>query len=190
MEKEYQNFESLNTIANNYTRFSLDTQRFSRNTFGKLTGGVPLMYNAENNSLYVDSSDTHTLVFGATGSLKSRAVVMPMIKILGVAGESMIINDPKGELYAKSACEQKERGYNIVAINLRDPAIGNAWNPLHIPYNEFYLKGNYDKATEFANDIAHNLALSNIIINNSTAVAKPPRCLNSILVSLLAPPRS
>ena len=162
MEKEYKNFESLNTIASNYTRFSLDTQRFSGNTFGKFTGGVPLMYNVENNSLYVDSTDTHTLVFGATGSLKSRAVVMPMIKILGVAGESMIINDPKGELYAKSAGELKERGYNIVAINLRDPAIGNAWNPLHIPYNEFYLKGNYDKATEFANDIAHNLALSNI----------------------------
>ena len=86
MEKEYQNFESLNTIASNYTRFFLDTQRFSGNTFGKFTGGVPLMYNVENNSLYVDSTDTHTLVFGATGSLKSRAVVMPMIKILGVAG--------------------------------------------------------------------------------------------------------
>lgn len=83
----------------------------------------------------------------------------PTIKVLGYAGESMIINDPKGELYNRHAGDLRNLGYNLVEINFRDPSVGNSWNPLFIPY-QFYLEGDYDKAAEFANDIANNLMLS------------------------------
>ena len=68
----------------------------------------------------------------------------------------MIINDSKGELYNRHSKELSELNYNIIVINFRNPAIGNAWNPLSIPY-EFYKMGDIDKASEFANDIANNL---------------------------------
>ena len=48
---------------------------------GKYLGGVPLMYDADERKVIIDAGDTHTLVYGATGSLKTRAVVMPTIKI-------------------------------------------------------------------------------------------------------------
>ena len=86
-------------------------------------------------------------------------MVSPTIKVLGYAGESMIINDPKGELYARHAAELEKLGYNIVDINLRNPSVGNSWNPLYIPY-QFYISGDEDKAAEFINDISNNLMVS------------------------------
>lgn len=162
------NIEGAAKLQREYISFTRSTSTFTPPVGKKATekikyyGGVPLMYDDATDKVYVDNTDTHTLVFGATGSLKSRAVVMPTIHILGYAGESMIINDAKGELYNKLAYELKNKfGYNLVVINLRNPNVSNAWNPLKIPY-EFYLKNDMDKAAEFANDIANNLMLAEI----------------------------
>lgn len=73
----------------------------------------------------------------------------------------MIINDPKGELYARTAGELRDLGYHIITVNLRNPSVGHAWNPLQIPYN-YYKSGDIDKASEFANDIANTLILGEI----------------------------
>ena len=121
-------------------------------------GGIPLAYDVDRDLIAVDTGDTHTMVWGSTGSLKTRCVIMPTVKIIGHSGESMIINDPKGEIYNRCAYELQENGYKIVVINIREPEYGDAWNPLAIPY-EFYLSGNLDRACEFANDIAFNLTM-------------------------------
>ncbi len=153
------NFEIPGIIKKTYQWFQIDTHQFSSAQNGKYLGGVPLMYDADERKVIIDAGDTHTLVYGATGSLKTRAVVMPTIKILGYAGESMIINDSKGELHNRLAAELEAKGYHIVVINFRNPAVGNAWNPLYIPY-KFYINGDIDRASEFANDIANNLMVS------------------------------
>lgn len=144
------------------TRFDVGRYAKEENPFVgkpalKYQGGVPLAYDAERNVLAVDSTDTHTLVWGATGSLKTRCVINPTIKVLGAAGESMIINDPKAEIYARTAGELKSKGYEVVVVNIRDPEYGNAWNPLALPYR-FFVAGDLDLAAEFANDVASNLA--------------------------------
>lgn len=150
-------FESLDKIKRTYPYFDLAARKFSYKKGTKYYGGVPVLYDSETRRLYLDSGDTHSLVYGATGSLKTRAVVSPTIKLLGYAGESMIINDPKGELFARHAGDLKKQGYRIIEINFRDPSVGNAWNPLFIPY-QFYLDGDYDNAAAFIHDIATNLA--------------------------------
>ncbi|MCH5274841.1 MAG: type IV secretory system conjugative DNA transfer family protein [Lachnospiraceae bacterium] len=119
-------------------------------------GGIPLFYNKANKLLYVDHTDKHSLVIGSTGSKKSRLLAMPTIITLGAASESMIISDPKAELFSKTSKYLKNLNYNVVAINLRDPQYGFAWNPLAIPY-KWFLDGDIDRAYEFANDIAINL---------------------------------
>lgn len=154
--KSFSNFENPEKIYSTYQRFRVDTHRFIKKGAAKYVGGVPLMYDAYNKTLVVDAEDTHTIVYGSTGSLKSRSVVMPTMRVLGVAGESMIINDSKGELHSKLALELKEQGYDIIVINFREPALGDAWNPLYIPF-KFYMQGDIDNAAEFANDIASNL---------------------------------
>ena len=117
--------------------------------------GVPLC-TGKNNEMWVDNGEYHTLVIGSSGSGKSRCVVKPMVNLLAKKGESMIITDPKGELYIASANKLKELGYKVIVLNFRDPLKGNAWNPLTLPY-QYYKMGNMDKATELLDDVALNI---------------------------------
>jgi len=127
-------------------------------------GGVPLSWSegetSNTNYIAIDDSDVHTLVIGATASKKSRLIAMPMVKILGSAGESMIIVDPKAEIYDRTAEHLRESGYNVLTVDLRNPHLGSAWNPLALPYALYRnnSKNDYDRACEFVNDIANNLS--------------------------------
>ena len=116
--------------------------------------GIPLMNNGK--EIWVDNSEYHTIIMGSTGSGKTEMMVQPMVKVLAKHGESMIITDPKGEIYEKNAMELKERGYNIVLLNFRDPQKGNCWNPLSLPY-QLYKNGDSDKANELLDDLAKNI---------------------------------
>ena len=118
--------------------------------------GVPVDYDSTAKILYVDGSDSHTLLIGATGSKKSRLFVMPTVRILASSNESMIICDPKGEVYNRTASFLKTQGYNIHVINLREPLKGDGWNLLAIPYKH-YLENDIDKACALVNDATINL---------------------------------
>ena len=106
--------------------------------------------------MWVDNGEDHWLVMGATGSGKTVIVAKPMIKLLAKHNESMILTDPKGELYEETAALLKDEGYNIVTLNFRDPQHGNAWNPMSLPY-QLYKDGNTDKAIELLDDLALNI---------------------------------
>ena len=106
--------------------------------------------------IWVDDGEAHNLIIGATGSGKTQNVVFPMIKILAKAGESMVLTDPKGELYEGTAEMLRKKGYNIIVLNFRDPQKGNAWNPMTLPY-DLYQEGNMDKAVELLDDLALNI---------------------------------
>ncbi|MEG1495157.1 MAG: type IV secretory system conjugative DNA transfer family protein [Bacilli bacterium] len=116
--------------------------------------GVPLMI--KENELWVDNGEYHTLVIGATGSGKTQSVILPTVKSLAKARESMIITDPKGEIYEKTSEMLREKGYEILILNFRDPQNGSAWNPLTLPY-DMYKGGNQDKAIELLDDLALNI---------------------------------
>ena len=49
-------------------------------------GGLPIISNGRD--VYVDGKDTHTLIFGATGSKKTRLFCMPTLNYFIRAGES------------------------------------------------------------------------------------------------------
>lgn len=119
-------------------------------------GGVPMDFDRQNGVVYVDGSDAHTLLMGATGSKKSRLVAMPTARILADAGESMIICDPKGEIYRRTAAYMRDRGFRVNVIDLREPDRGDCWNLLSIPY-ELFQRGEVDKACAYVNDATINL---------------------------------
>jgi len=116
--------------------------------------GIPLINNGK--EIWVDDGEYHNLIIGSTGSGKTEMMVQPMVKALAKKGESMIITDPKGEIYERNAEELKEKGYNIVLLNFREPQKGNSWNPLGLPYS-LYREGNQDKANELLDDLAMNI---------------------------------
>ncbi len=116
--------------------------------------GIPLINNGK--EIYVDNGAYHSLVLGTTGSGKTETIVKPMVNLLAKKGESMIITDPKGEIYKYSAEYLKEQGYKIIVLNFRDPQNGNAWNPLTLPY-KYFKQGNIDKSTELLDDVGMNI---------------------------------
>ena len=116
--------------------------------------GVPIILNQD--EMWVDNGEYHSLVIGATGSGKTQTVILPMVHSLAKARESMIITDPKGEIYEKTSNMLRARGYQILLLNFRDPQNGNAWNPMSLPY-QMYKSGNQDKAIELLDDLALNI---------------------------------
>lgn len=116
--------------------------------------GIPIMNNGK--EIWVDDGEYHNLIIGATGSGKTQIMVNPLVKLLAKHGESMIVTDPKGEIYEENANLLREKGYNIVVLNFRDPLKGNSWNPLTLPYR-LYQSGNQDKSIELIDDLAANI---------------------------------
>ena len=145
-----------------YTRFATEKEMKNADDVKKVVisnleadgAGVPLVNDGKD--MWVDDGSFHSLVIGSTGNGKSQCVVEPMIESLGRKGESMIITDPKGELYRDHANFLRSKGYNIITLNFRDPQMGNAWNPLAIPY-DLYKQGNEDKAIELLKDVSFNM---------------------------------
>ena len=117
--------------------------------------GLPLM--SDGKIAYVDNEDTHTLIFGATGSKKTRLFCMPMINIFAKAGESFIVTDPKGELYEKTSGLVKSKGYKMVVLNFRDIGYGDMWNPLALPY-ELYHSADRETGISMLNDFISTIA--------------------------------
>ncbi|MCL2202162.1 MAG: type IV secretory system conjugative DNA transfer family protein, partial [Oscillospiraceae bacterium] len=70
----------------------------------------------------------HTLVFGATGAGKSRGYVLPFILQAAKRGDSIIIVDPKAEIYKKTSEHLRQNGYTVKVFNLLDPENTDGWN--------------------------------------------------------------
>ena len=137
-------FRNVEEIKSTYPSINLTKNRYP-------AVGVPLY--VEGNNVYVDDTDSHTVVFGATGSKKTRLVVMPSIEFFCRAGESFVVTDPKGEIYAKTVTSAVNNGYEVLCINLRDIRHSHNWNPFKLPF-KYYHNGEQAKAMEMLNEIA------------------------------------
>lgn len=163
-------FLQSSEISNRYSRYSIKEKKFllpaDLKPWEKGGSGVPVFWEPSSQCVYCDHLDNHTLVIGPTGSKKSRLVAIPQAFILGAAKENMIISDPKAEIYRRTASYLESQGYKVQVLNLRNPNLGDMWNPLIIPY-KYYCSGDIDRAYEFVNDVALNL------INTEHSVADP-----------------
>ncbi len=118
------------------------------------SGGIPV--TKLDGKYYYSDSFEHTLIIGSTGSGKTIMEIFPLIFNLGYAGESMVINDVKGELYCNTYEFLKSQGYKIRVINLRDALASDGWNPLHLPY-KYYKDGNIDLAGDLIENFSKSL---------------------------------
>lgn len=116
--------------------------------------GIPVAFDEK--YLYVDTKEAHSMIIGSTGSGKTQTTILPMIKLSMLAGESIVINDPKGELYGKCAENLKKRGYNVIVLDFDDSKYGNAWCPLRTAY-DLYNSDKRDKAIKSLEDIGYYL---------------------------------
>ena len=67
-------------------------------------------------------------VFGASGTMKSRAFARNMIFQTVKRGESLVVTDPKSELYEDMAQYLEDNGYLVKVFNLVSPEHSDSWN--------------------------------------------------------------
>ena len=97
--------------------------------------------------LYIDHSPTNNLIIGITRSGKGEMFVFPSIDVYSRAEEktSLVITDPKLELFKSSKQTLIDRGYDVYLLNLDDPLHSMGFNPLE-QIKEEYLNKNYAEA--------------------------------------------
>ncbi len=119
-------------------------------------GGIPISHYKK--SYFIDTDTTNTLTIGVSRSGKGELLITPFIDILSRAGiqSSMVVNDPKGELYAASKDTLEGRGYDVQVLNIQDPMQSMSYNPLQL-VKEAWLEGNPEEASKRANSIAFTL---------------------------------
>lgn len=122
--------------------------------WGTPASGIPLL--AKNGKVYVDNEDNHTFVIGPTGCKKSRVTVYTTVASIVEAGESAIVNDPKGEIYRKTSQRARELGADVILLNFRKPSSSHGWNPLS-QAQRFYKAGKVDEALQCVSDFAESV---------------------------------
>lgn len=103
----------------------------------KVGPGMPVGYKpGSNKAIYIDPDpygNSNVLIVGETGKGKTRSLIMPAILEFCRHGDSMVITDPKGELYANFAATLSTNGYSVYPIILKRDGMQHStrFNPLH-----------------------------------------------------------
>lgn len=106
----------------------------------------------------IDQTTVNSLIVGITRSGKGETLVMPLVDILSRAKKksSMILNDPKGELYQMSYDTLRKRGYNVQVLNIQKTDFSMSYNPLQNIIN--YAKaGYYDEVQQEVNTLSSSI---------------------------------
>lgn len=95
------------------------------------------------------TNENHVGVIAATRLGKTTSYVIPTIISFAMqkVKKSMIISDPKGELYRYTAATLEKQGYKIKLINFRDHHCSECWNPLTPIFRK------YRKAVNIENEV-------------------------------------
>ena len=108
--------------------------------------GIPICItkNKESGLDVTFISDTHLLAIGATRSGKTTGYVIPTLNVLlnKKNKPSIVISDPKKELYNSNAAKFEKQGYKVILLDFTDYHHSDCWNPLTKYYRAYqkYLK--------------------------------------------------
>lgn len=161
-EKRYENkYSRFISDVQEESRWSDEEEIMSSNTFVDIESGsfdaAGIPFISDGKKAYVNTADDHCLIYGSTGSKKTRTFVLPTVGIMLKAGESVVCTDPKGEIYANSAEYARKSGYNVIMLNFRDFTSGDGYNPFSEIYRAYH-SGRQDEAMEQIDDFISAIA--------------------------------
>ena len=101
-----------------------------------------------------DTSETHKLIIGSTGSGKSRRIIGESILSLLGTRDIGFVHDPKGEEYRHTSQPLRDDGFNVVLMDHRDPRRSAGFNVFSWPFQL------YSSGVPRDRDLAFDLVLS------------------------------
>lgn len=106
--------------------------------------GIPL--SVRSGKAVMNNETESTIIFGETGSKKTRCAIAPLIALAAGAGESAFITDVKGELSSNPKLQKylESKGVRTVYLDFRTFR-GDGYNILE-PAFDLYCKGEKNKA--------------------------------------------
>lgn len=118
------------------------------------TSGFPVWYEKEKGkfkNVYYDNKSPHYVLIGSTGSGKSITVSIPMCIQFATAKEkhSVVLTDPKAELFKTTGKIFEENGYDVVTIDFRNPTKSSKINIMQPIIDEWKEHCIYDKNMMF-----------------------------------------
>ena len=109
----------------------LDGKHYKYNSLGQLA----LTTNSSGQRVPIreklaTNGNRHMMIIGVPGSGKSYCFSRPAIFQAIKSGESVIVTDPKGELYSDTSVYAEEHGYTVKIFNLAYPQGSDSWDAL------------------------------------------------------------
>lgn len=123
---------------------------------------VGLEKKKNENKIICISEDYHSLIIGSTGAGKTRRLLLPSAMNYALASSygknknSLVLTDPKGELFQYLSPYFKSLGYKIITIDFKNPLKSTRYNFLS-PVIEAFKNGDIRKAEEYCWDITQAL---------------------------------
>ncbi len=168
-----ENFESVilsKEYLSDLIKEGLDDKRFISNSDKKIEitvlnnikeldkGGIIVNYKklGSKEIIHFVGSNKNLIGIGQTRSGKARNFLLESILLQALAGENMLINDPKGEFYAYTINLLKRLGYKAYTIDFREQKRSDRYNPLEEII--FYVKNDdIDEAINSTWDLVSQL---------------------------------
>lgn len=157
------NFKNLNTQQKGSSRFTTIQELHAQykavpEKIQRYKGGGGVVISRTKNKLFIDDSPVNNLIIGTTRSGKGETFVFPTIDVYSRAEKqpSLILNDPKGELFAASKDTLEKRGYHTEVLNLLNPMESMSFNLLQL-VKDAYKDGDYSTAQTLCNTLSYTL---------------------------------
>lgn len=163
-------FATKNEIKNNFKKESLQSIK---------DVGFPILFDKKLKKVWFDKETPHWVYLGSTGSGKSVTQVIPFCSFLSIAKNkrSAFITDPKGEIFNATSKMFKDRGYQIITIDFRNPELSNKFNILEPIIREYESYIEYEKKSNESENSEDKINYSNLSMN---AYAEANRLISSL----------
>lgn len=135
------------------------------------------------NKLYIDPEVTNNLCIGITRSGKGEMYVIPSIDVYSRAKKktSMVVLDPKTELFKTSKETLENRGYDVYLLSLVDPEHSMGFNPLS-QVIDLYEAGDYSNAELLVQSFCYSIFNPDKPVSGDTFWQDSPTSLLSALI--------
>lgn len=106
----------------------------------------------------IDQTTVNNLIIGISRSGKGETLVMPFVDILSRAEKksSMVVNDPKGEIYQMSYNTLRKRGYDVQVLNVQNTDYSMSYNPLQ-RIVDYAKDGYFDEVQDAVNSLSTSI---------------------------------